>query len=492
MLLSCTQPADEGLPTAPNDVPLATDPIVVAAGDIAGCDHEGDLLTAALIETIPEATVLTLGDNAYESGILADYTNCYDPGWGRFKARTRPALGNHEYSSGNANGSFDYFGADAFGNSRPNGYYSFDLGAWHIVVLNDNPPKVPIGAGSAQYKWLRADLTANRKACILAVWHQPRFYSTYSGAPGLVSSRKPLWQLLYSARADLLLNGHHHVYERHAPQDPDGRAAADGVRQIIVGTGGFDTWATPTVLSPNVEVIHGGNQVFGVIKVTLSSDGYAWEFLPVGNHTFTDAGAESCRPSGASAARSAASWPAPVAGKATVVTLKAVDERGVALLTGGDAFTVQVSGANSAAPVVTDKGNGVYSARYTPIRVGTDDIAIQVNGMPLAGSPFPSTVSPKVIKSGASRFTQTAPAGSPVPAPPAVKVTDGAGLALAGIEVSFTVAAGGGTIAPASRLTNSRGVATADQWTLGPEPGSNQVIAAVSPASSVAFATTGR
>ncbi|HYC32537.1 MAG TPA: metallophosphoesterase, partial [Gemmatimonadales bacterium] len=304
-LLSCTEPTDDDSTSRPPPPisPLAADPIVLAAGDIAGCDHEGDLLTAALIQSIPEATVLTLGDNAYERGTLADYTNCYEPGWGQFKARTRPALGNHEYQTGNANGSFDYFGDAAFGNSRPDGYYSFDLGAWHVVVLNDNPPKVAIGAGSAQYKWLRGDLSATRKECVLAVWHQPRFYSTYSGSPGVVSSRKPLWQLLYSARADLLLHGHHHFYERHAPQDPDGRASADGIRQIIVGTGGFDTWGTPTVPSPNTQVVHGGTQVFGVLKVTLSTQSYAWEFLPVGQNTFTDAGTETCRGSGASAAR---------------------------------------------------------------------------------------------------------------------------------------------------------------------------------------------
>jgi hypothetical protein len=383
--------------------------------------------------------------------------------------------------------SFDYFGDAAFGNSRPNGYYSFDVGGWHIVVLNDNPPMAPIGAGSAQYKWLRADLTATRKECVLAVWHQPRFYSTYSGAPGLVSSRKPFWQLLYSARADLLLNGHHHYYERHAPQDADGRASADGVRQIIVGTGGVDTWAAPTVRSPNAEVIHGGTQQFGVLQVTLSVGSYGWEFLPVGFNTFTDAGTASCNASGASVERSTVTRPAEVAGKATVFTLKAVDSRGVALLTGGDGFGVEVSGANTAAPVVTDKGNGTYTARYTPAGVGTNSIAIQLNGTPLAGSPFVSPVSPKIVKAGASRLTQSAPSGSPVPAPPSVKVTDGRGAALAGIPVSFTITTGGGAVAPSSRLTNANGIATADRWTLGPSPGTNEIKAAVSPASSVTF-----
>jgi filamin/ABP280 repeat protein/calcineurin-like phosphoesterase family protein len=488
-LLSCTEPAEV---SPPDHVPLSEtspDPVILAAGDIAGCAHEGDLLTAAYINSVPDATVLTLGDNAYQSGSAAEYANCYEPGWGQFKSRTRPALGNHEYNGGNATPSFDYFGAAAWGNSRPNGYYSFDLGEWHIVVLNDNTAYVAISASSAQAKWLQADLSATRKTCILAVWHQPMFYSKYGGQPGYVASRKRLWSILYSARADLILNGHWHVYERYAAQDPDGRPTLDGIRQFIVGTGGFDTYDTPTVLSPNVEVVHGGDQDFGVLKLTLQPSVYAWEFVPVGDNTFTDQGAAGCHTeSGASAAASVTTLPAEVAGKVTIITVKTRDASGLAQLTGGDAVVVQVSGANSAAPLVTDNANGSYTARYTPIAPGANTVTVTLNGTPLNGSPYSSVVSPKIIKVGSSRLTQTGMApGSIVPYPPSAKVTDGAGVPLPGVTVTFTVLAGGGSVSPTSRVTNAKGIATLDRWTVGPVAGTNQVRAAVSAASFVDF-----
>jgi acid phosphatase type 7 len=488
-LLSCTEPAEV---STPDHAPLAetsSDPVVLAAGDIAGCAHEGDLLTAAYINSVPDATVLTLGDNAYESGSAADYANCYEPGWGQFKSRTRPALGNHEYNAGNATPSFDYFGDAAWANSRPNGYYSFDLGEWHIVVLNDNAAYVPISASSAQAKWLQADLSATRKTCILAVWHQPMFYSKYGGQPGYVASRKRLWSTLYSARADLILNGHWHVYERYALQDPERRPTSDGIRQFIVGTGGFETYATPTVLSPNVEVVHGGDQDFGVLKLTLQPSAYTWEFVPVGDNTFTDQGTAGCHTeSGASAATSLTTLPSEVAGKATVITVKTRDAAGLAQLTGGDAVLVQVSGVNSAAPPVTDNANGSYTARYTPITPGGNSVAVTLNGTSLSGSPYSSVVSPKIIKVGNSRLTQTGmAAGSNVPYPPSSKVTDGAGVPIPGVSVTFTVVAGGGSVSPASRVTNAKGVATLDRWTVGPVPGTNQVRAAVSGSSFVNF-----
>ena len=487
-LFACSDPSEPRQPARlPQDV-APPDPVVLAAGDIGGCDHEGDFLTAAYIQSEPEATVLTLGDNAYERGTAAEYANCYDPSWGQFKARTRPALGNHEYNTGNATPSFDYFGDAAFGNSRPNGYYSFDLGEWHIVVLNDNPPYAQIGATSAQAKWLQVDLSTTARECILAVWHQPMFYSEYPGrAAGYVVSRKRLWATLYSARADVILNGHRHVYERYGLQDPDARATPEGIRQFIVGTGGFDTWATPTVLSPNVELLHGGVQDFGVLRLSLSGGSYAWRYVPVGDNTFTDEGITSCHTgSAADAGRSLVTLPNEVAGKVSVIKLTLRDASGLALLTGGDAVDIQVTGANSATPPVTDNVNGTYTARYTPIGAGTNSVAIGINGTPLAGSPFSSAVAPRIIKF--SKATQTGvPVGSSVPYPPSAKVTDGAGVPLPGITVTFTVLAGGGTVAPTSLTTNSKGVATVSSWMVGPTAGTNQLRAAVSPSSYVDF-----
>lgn len=468
-----------------------TDPVLLAAGDIARCDHEGDLLTAALINTMPQATVVTLGDNAYEDGTAAEYQNCYEPSWGQFKTRTRPALGNHEYNAGNATPSFDYFGDAAWGNSRPRGYYSFELGEWHIVVLNDNSAFVPISATSAQAKWLQADLSSNRKNCVLAIWHQPLFYSEYPGKKaGYLLSRKRLWATLYSARADLVLNGHRHIYERYALQDPDGHLTSSGLREIIAGTGGAESWPNPTVLGANVEVVNGGApDGFGVLKLTLSNSSYVWEFIPVGGNTFTDQGTTACHSgSGASADQSVATLPTEVAGKVSKITVQAKDASGLAQLTGGDAVTVQVSGANVGSPTVVDNANGTYTARYTPTKPGTNSIAIGLNGSPLKASPFSSVVAPRIVKVGPSGLTQSGvPVGTKVPSPPSAKVTDGAGVPIPGVTVNFAVLAGGGSVVPASRTTNSKGIATLDSWTVGPVAGTNQVRASVSSASFVDF-----
>lgn len=276
---------------------LTADTLFVGAGDIAECAPErGDLLTAALIEALPTAQVFTLGDNAYPDGSKVDYQNCYDPSWGRFKARTRPALGNHEYDTGNADGAFDYFGDAAWGNSRPNGYYSYDFGAWPIVVLNDNRNFVPIDSSSAQVAWLRNDLAGTAQPCILAIWHRPLFYSTANATSGprTQSGRKNFWDALYHARADIVLNGHQHTYERFAKQDSRGKPQSDGIREFIVGTGGESTGPVATEISPNSEVQHGGVNQFGVLKLTLLTTSYRWEFIPAGNNSFTDAGAERC------------------------------------------------------------------------------------------------------------------------------------------------------------------------------------------------------
>lgn len=284
--------------------------VMLLAGDIADCTRTGDEKTATLVQGIlaqdATASVQTLGDNAYEHATAEEYANCYAPTWGQFKARTRPQIGNHEYAV-SVTATFDYFGDSVFNNNRPGGYYSYDVGDWHVIVLNDNNTNVNIQTGSAQEVWLRNDLASNTKNCTMAVWHGPRFYSTNATAPAVRTTVRTAWVDLYEAHADLIVNGHEHYYERHAPQDPDGNATPDGIRQIIIGTGGAATQPTPTVgISPNSEVRHGGVDQYGVMKLTLTSGGYSWQFLPIPGVNFTDSGSGTCHGQAANAAPTAA------------------------------------------------------------------------------------------------------------------------------------------------------------------------------------------
>jgi PKD repeat protein len=264
--------------------PPATAPVIVGAGDIASCDTEVDEATAKLLDQIP-GTVVTLGDNAYPNGTASEYNNCYGPTWGRHKARTRPVAGNHEYNTPGASGYFGYFGSAA--GEPGKGYYSYNLGEWHVIVLNDN---VDPSAGSPQEQWLRADLAANERQCTLAMWHWPRFTSVEGRTTA--AHIRPFWEALYEAGVDLVLNAHHHSYERFAPQRPDGTAdPAFGLRQITVGTGGQSMYPWGQTAA-NSEVRN--NVARGVMKVTLNSGGYSWQFIPVAGQTFTDAGTGSC------------------------------------------------------------------------------------------------------------------------------------------------------------------------------------------------------
>lgn len=257
--------------------------MIVGAGDISSCRQDVDEQTARLIDDI-DGTVFTLGDNVYEDGSPEEYADCYGPTWGRFKNRTRPVAGNHEYQTAFAGGYFDYFGAAA--GDRDKGYYSYELGAWHIVVLNSN---LSMSATSTQTAWLRADLAANSKACTLAMWHHPRFSS---GRHGNWGAPQPLWQALYEAGAEVVLVSHDHLYERFGPQTPTGIADAEyGIRQFVVGTGGTSTYDFTTV-QPNSEVRSARNP--GVLKLTLRHDGYSWEFIPIEGKSFTDSGEGSC------------------------------------------------------------------------------------------------------------------------------------------------------------------------------------------------------
>ena len=294
-------------------VAAVADPVVAAAGDIA-CDpldpnfHGGagsanachqkavsDLLVDAGL-----TAVLALGDNQYDCGGIAAFMASYNPSWGRVKDITRPTTGNHEYltapdgistgcdpSNANASGYFEYFGAKA-GNPGQ-GYYSYDIGAWHAIVLNSSCDAVGgCGPTTPQGEWLRADLAAHQNFCTLAYWHIPLYSSGGSGT----ATYKPFWDALYAADADLALVAHDHLYERFAPQDPNGvKDTARGLREFVVGTGGaHHEPAGPA--APNSEVRN--SDTFGVLKLTLHAASYDWQFVPEAGKSFTDGGTTAC------------------------------------------------------------------------------------------------------------------------------------------------------------------------------------------------------
>jgi len=267
--------------------------VLVGAGDIAGCsDLSGAEATAKLIEGIP-GTVFATGDLAYNSGTYEEFMNCYNPTWGKFKGRTKPSPGNHEYNGSRAVGYFEYWGKQAGEPSK--GYYSFDLGVWHIISLNTNcsiPQLGGCGKGSPEEVWLKQDLAAHPNACIIAYGHHPRFSSGIFPSHAEHPELGALWQDLYGAHADLFLAGHEHNYERFAPQDPEGKLDPEhGIREFVVGTGGRSH--TPQGFAkPNSEVRD--DRTFGVLKLTLSPKTYRWDFLPEAGKTFHDSGEGVC------------------------------------------------------------------------------------------------------------------------------------------------------------------------------------------------------
>ena len=266
------------------------DPVLLAAGDIANCKMiAGAEATAKIIEAIP-GTVAALGDLALSDGTAEEFADCYDKTWGAFKSRTRPAPGNHEFHSAAATPYFDYFGAAA--GDPKKGYYSYDLGAWHIIALNDECQDIGgCQAGSSEEKWLRQDLQSHPAACTLAYWHKPLFSS--GAAHGNDTDFIAFWRDLYNANATIVLNGHDHDYERFAPQDPDGKAdPARGIREFVVGTGGNHERTFAVLPDQNSEVRMTG--AFGVLKLTLHAHGYDWEFIPEADKSFRDSGKGDC------------------------------------------------------------------------------------------------------------------------------------------------------------------------------------------------------
>ncbi|WP_363799507.1 DNRLRE domain-containing protein [Lysobacter firmicutimachus] len=265
-------------------VPLNLASVVVAgAGDI--CDTSGTACkgTSDLIVSINPTAVFTAGDNAYDSGTLSEFNNRYAPTWGRFKALTSPSPGNHEYYTSGASGYFDYF--NGVGNQtgpagdRSKGYYSWDVGDWHFIALNTMTGGT---VSTTQINWLKADLAANTKPCTAAYFHHPLLSrGSYSG----YSQVKPFWDALYAAKADLVLVGHDHNYQRYAKMNPSQQPAADGIRQVLVGTGGrsfYDISGSHSLLEASNDSTH------GVLKLTLTATGYTGDFVPRAGSSYTD------------------------------------------------------------------------------------------------------------------------------------------------------------------------------------------------------------
>ena len=270
------------------------DPVLAGAGDIADCTDTGAAQTANLLLGLPTATVQTFGDNAYPHGSSNDFNNCYHPTWGQVKSRTNPAIGDHEYETPNASGYFNYF-ADRlapFGASAQDplrAYYSYDIGAWHVVVLNAICWELPGCSVNGQVAWLDADLGAHTNSCTLAVLASPRWSS--GSVHGSNAQMQPYWDNLYANDVDVIVGGDDHVYERFAPQDPQGYyAPSRGIRQFTVGTGGGSlyTFAEPKA---NSEVRYRAS--YGILKLKLHATSYEWEYLPTAG-TFSDSGSAAC------------------------------------------------------------------------------------------------------------------------------------------------------------------------------------------------------
>jgi hypothetical protein len=257
--------------------------VLVGAGDISICGQKGDDLTADLLANIP-GTIYTLGDNSNENGTSYEYLNCFGPSWGRFLDRLYPTPGNHDYGTENGSAYYDYF--PTIQSVRGNGYYSYDIGSWHIIALNS---VIDMSNDSFQVKWLREDLVSHPALCMLAYWHHPRWTSGTSGNNGHLAT---IWQILYDHGVEVVVNGNEHMYERFAPMDPTGALDLEhGIREFVAGTGGVSHYPLGEI-QPNSQVRD--NTAFGVLKFTLYSDGYDWEFIPVDAAGFTDSGSESC------------------------------------------------------------------------------------------------------------------------------------------------------------------------------------------------------
>jgi len=267
------------------------DRTLVGAGDVAECGNDGDERTAGILDKVP-GWVFVVGDAVYLNGTASEFAECYDPSWGRHKARTRPAVGNHEYHTDRGGPYYSYFGSQA--GPAGQGWYSYELGAWHIVVLNSICWFSAIGCtvDSPQGRWLEADLAAHPADCILAYWHHPLFSSGYHGSD---PTTKPFWETLRRYGAEVVIAGHDHNYERFTPMTPEGVPdATSGIRQFIVGTGGK---GGADVLTDPLPTSEAQGDKLGVLRLDLRPRSYGWEFLGLPDRwgrTFSDSGSGRC------------------------------------------------------------------------------------------------------------------------------------------------------------------------------------------------------
>ncbi len=253
--------------------------VLLAVGDVGTCQDNNDEVVAALASRLPGSIAL-LGDVVYPDGGIGDYRSCFEPAWGPFRARIHPAQGNHDFEAANVSGYYDYFGAAA--GTPGEGWYSYDLGSWHVIVLNSDCPSVGgCGEGSPQLAWLKADLQAHPAACTLAYWHHPRYSS---GQHGDDPRTEAFWQALAAAGADLVLSGHDHDYERLAP--------VDGIRSFVVGTGGHSL--IPFTRPPDSQTELRANDSYGVLALELLDGAYRWRFVPIPGDELDDAGTATC------------------------------------------------------------------------------------------------------------------------------------------------------------------------------------------------------
>ncbi|AUI59350.1 metallophosphoesterase [Amycolatopsis sp. BJA-103] len=367
---------------------------VAAVGDVCGASCNQ---TAPLVKNMNPQALILAGDNAYSSGTLSEYNSNYHPYYGQFRSITYPTPGNHEYNTSGAAGYFDYFGKQA--GERGKGYYSFDVGDWHFVALNSNITRT---AGSAQVTWLKNDLAASTKPCTAAFFHHPRFSR---GTHGDDTSVTPFFQTLYDAKADLVVVGHDHNYQRFAQSRPDGkRDDVNGVRQLLIGTGGRGYYSFDQSSAAEQEV--GNTNTFGVSKLTLTATGYRSDFVPVSGRTFTDSTTGKCK--------KAASSPA---------------------------FSVGTSPSS-----VSVKPGGTASVSVTVASTGgfTSATALSVSGLPsgVTGTISPSSVTPPANGTATATLTLTASAGATGSA--TATVTGSSGSVSQTATVAVSVGSGGG------------------------------------------------
>lgn len=287
---STTQPSATITPIPPSPTPVPVDPVkILAVGDVVVCDDAGAQITAGMLDMIPDIPVLLLGDTINEEATADAFSACFEPTWGRHKARLYPIPGNHDYDVEDAQPYFDYFGNAA--GEAGKGYYSFNQGAWHIIALNSNCNEIDgCDLESHQYSWLLQDLASHPTQCTLVYWHHPLFSSDKDGG---LEQMRDIWRLLYDSNVDLILNGHDHLFERFAPQTPGGLYDEErGIRQFVIGTGGAGLRGVNREPPPTGEKQIMG--AYGLLELTLYSNRYEWQFVPQPGILRSDSGSGIC------------------------------------------------------------------------------------------------------------------------------------------------------------------------------------------------------